>query len=88
MNSQFKTCPQGGRENASRENKLPMVNFLLEWDQRFLRLARDNQLNIFMYKRYVDDSAEGMEALKPGVRWSEGEGNVLALPLPVASMSV
>ena len=46
------------------------ISFL--WDQRFLRLARDNQLNIFMYKRYVDDSAEGMEALKPGVRRRRG----------------
>ena len=37
---------------------------MLEWDQKFLKLARDNQINIYMYKRYVDDSAEGMEALK------------------------
>ena len=53
---------------------------MLEWDQRFLRLARDNQLNIFMYKRYVDDSAEGMEALKPGVRWSEEEKRMILHP--------
>ena len=30
-----------------------------------------------MYKRYVDGSAEGMEALKPGLRWSEEEGRMI-----------
>ena len=53
---------------------------MLEWDQKFLKLARDNQINIYMYKRYVDDSAEGMEALKPGLRWSEEEGRMILHP--------
>ena len=53
---------------------------MLEWDQCFLRLARDNQLNIIMYKRYVDDNAEGMEALKPGVKWSEEEKRMILRP--------
>ena len=53
---------------------------MLEWDRRFLELARDNQLTTYMYKRYVDDSAEGMEALKPGLRWSEEEGRMLLHP--------
>ena len=53
---------------------------MLEWDQKFLKLARDNQINIYMYKRYVDDSAEGMEALKPGVRWSEEEQRMILHP--------
>ena len=33
-----------------------------------------------MYKRYVDDSAEGMEALKPGVRLSEEEQRMIPHP--------
>ena len=33
-----------------------------------------------MYKRYVDDSAEGMEALKPGVRLSEEEQRKILHP--------
>ena len=46
---------------------------MLEWDQKLrLNLARDNQLNINMFKRYVDDSAEGMDALKPGLRMRGG----------------
>ena len=53
---------------------------MLEWDQKFLKLARDNQLNIYMYKRYVDGSAEGMEALKPGLRWSEEERRIILHP--------
>ena len=53
---------------------------MLEWDQKFLKLARDNQLNIYMYKRYVDGSAEGMEALKPGLRSSEEEGRMILHP--------
>ena len=40
-------------------------------------LVRENQLNIYMYKRYVDDSAEGMEALKPVLRWNEEEGRMI-----------
>ena len=53
---------------------------MLEWDKRFLDLARNNQLTIYMYKRYVDDSAEGMEALKPGLRWNEEEGRMMMHP--------
>ena len=53
---------------------------MLEWDRRFLELARNNQLTTYMYKRYVDDSAEGMKALKPGLRWSEEEGRMLLHP--------
>ena len=46
---------------------------MLEWDHKLrLNLARDNQLNINMFKRYVDDSAEGMDALKPGLRMRGG----------------
>ena len=53
---------------------------MLEWDRRFLDLASNNQLAVYMYKRYVDDSAEGMEALKPGLRWNEEERHMMMHP--------
>ena len=53
---------------------------LLDWDQQFLRLARANQLELFLYSRFVDDTANAMEGLAPGLRWSEEEGRMILHP--------
>ena len=44
---------------------------MLDWDQRFLQLARANNIEILMYKRYIDDANEVLRAIAPGMRWSE-----------------
>ena len=53
---------------------------MLDWDLQLLQLARDNELKVLMYKWYMDDSGAGLEALKPGVRWSEEEGRMILHP--------
>ena len=53
---------------------------MLDWDQRFLNLAADNKITLHMYNRYVDDTANGAEALAPGMRWGENEGSMVFLP--------
>ena len=53
---------------------------MLDWDQRFLNLAMDNKITIYMYNRYVDDTANAARALAPGVRWGEEERSMVFLP--------
>ena len=53
---------------------------MLDWDQKLLQLAEHNKLTVYMYNRYVDDTANGMEALAPGVRWGEEEKAMVFLP--------
>ena len=53
---------------------------MLDWDQRFLNLAVDNKITLHMYNRYVDDTANGAEALAPGMRWGEEERSMVFLP--------
>ena len=36
---------------------------LLDWDQQFLRLATDNNITYHLYYRYMDDTANGTEAI-------------------------
>ena len=47
---------------------------MLDWDQKLLELMEHNKMTIYMYNRYVDDTANGMEALAPGMRWGEESG--------------
>ena len=53
---------------------------LLDWDQQFLRLARANNITLHLYYRYMDDTANGAEALRPGIRWSEEEERMMLHP--------
>ena len=53
---------------------------MLDWDQQFLRLVRTNNITIHMYSRYIDDTANGAEALRPGTRWSDEEGRMILHP--------
>ena len=53
---------------------------LMDWDQQFLRLSRTNNIKYHMYKRYVDDTANGTEELRCGVRWSEEEQRMILHP--------
>ena len=41
---------------------------MLDWDQKYLNLVKDNKLTQYSYSRYVDDTANGMVALAPGIR--------------------
>ena len=54
--------------------------YLLDWDQLFLQLARENAIKIDMYGRYVDDTGQGMKAIQPGRRWSEQEQRMMFYP--------
>ena len=53
---------------------------MLDWDQKFLQLVEDNKMTAYMYNRYVDDTANGMKALAPGMRWGEDEQAMVFLP--------
>ena len=53
---------------------------MLDWDQQFLQLVRTNNITIHMYSRYIDDTANGAEALRPGTRWSDEEGRMILHP--------
>ena len=43
-------------------------------------MVRVNNLNFHMYSRYIDDTANGTEALRPGTRWSEEEERMILHP--------
>ena len=53
---------------------------MLDWDQQFVRLAAANNISYHLYSRYVDDTANGTEALKPGVKWSDEEKKMIEHP--------
>ena len=45
---------------------------MLDGDMEVTKLADDNQLEISLHSRYVDDTADAGKALAPGLRWEEG----------------
>ena len=53
---------------------------MLDWDLKFIALAEESKLTTYMYKRFVDDTANAMEAISPGTRWGEEEGRMVMLP--------
>ena len=53
---------------------------MLDWDQKFINLAADNKITLYMFNRYVDDTANGTKALAPGMRWGEDERSMVFLP--------
>ena len=53
---------------------------LMDWDQQFLRLSRTNNIRYYLYKRYVDDTANGAEVLRLGTRWGEEEKRMILHP--------
>ena len=50
---------------------------MLDWDQKFLKLARDNDVSMLMYNRYVDDGNQSLRSLPLGARWSEEEMRII-----------
>ena len=53
---------------------------MMDWDQQFLRLAAANNVTYHLYSRYMDDTANGTESLRPGTRWSEEEKRMIVHP--------
>ena len=53
---------------------------LLDWDQQFLRMVRTNNITCHLYYRYMDDTSNGMEALRPGTRWNDEEKRMMLHP--------
>ena len=53
---------------------------MMDWDQQFLRLAAANNITYHLYSRYMDDTANGTEAMQPGTRWSEEEKRMIVDP--------
>ena len=45
---------------------------MVDWHMELSKLAPDNQVEIYMYSRFVDDTADARKALTPGLRWEEG----------------
>ena len=50
---------------------------MLDWDNSFRGLVRKNQLTLHLYRRFVDDNFNGMEALPAGLRWMEEEQRMM-----------
>ena len=50
---------------------------MLDWDQKLLKLARENDVSMLMYKRYVDDGNQGLRSLPLGARWSDEEMRII-----------
>ena len=53
---------------------------MLDWDRLYQELLSKNNLTSHMYERYVDDTAQGMEALPEGMRWSLEESRFIMRP--------
>ena len=45
---------------------------MVDWHMELSKLAAENQVEIYMYSRFVDDTADARKALTPGLRWEEG----------------
>ena len=45
---------------------------MIWWDKRFLQLAALNNVELYLYKRYIDDENMAAKPLPPGTRWMEG----------------
>ena len=45
---------------------------MLWWDKKFLQLAALNHVELYMYKRYIDDKNMALKPLTPGTRWVLG----------------
>ena len=50
---------------------------MLDWDNSFRGLVRKNQLTLHLYRRFVDDNFNGMEALPAGLRWMEEDQSMM-----------
>ena len=53
---------------------------MLDWDLKFIAMLEENKLTNYMYKRYVDDTANAMAAISPGTGWGEEEKRMVMLP--------
>ena len=58
---------------------------MLWWDRKYKTLALQNRVNIFLYKRYVDDVNQAVGSLAPGTRWSEAEKKMIVVESEVAN---
>ena len=47
--------------------------FMCWWDEKLLQGIKKAKLDVFLYKRYVDDINACVEVVKPGMRWNGGE---------------
>ena len=59
---------QGGPIGHRLVQKLARV-VMDEWERRFLKLAKENGIELFMFSKYVDDINMILEELKLGMRW-------------------
>ena len=46
---------------------------MIWWDKKYLEKLRNLDINLMLYKRYVDDQNSAVRALKPGVRYRDGK---------------
>ena len=50
---------------------------MLWWDRTFMKKMNSLKLEIWLYKRYVDDGNLGLEAVEPGTRLINGKLSIL-----------
>ena len=68
FNSEVKQQEDGLATGEDASRGLARV-VMLDWDIEVTQLARDNQFEIYLHSRYVDDTADAGQALAPGLRW-------------------
>ena len=71
FNNQVKQQEEGLATGEDASRALARI-VMLDWDMEVTKLAEDNQLEIYLHSRYVDDTADAGKALAPGLRWEEG----------------
>ena len=45
---------------------------MLWWDKKFIELAKNNLIELYLYLRYIDDQNMAVKPLAPGTRWVVG----------------
>ena len=67
FNNQMKQQRDGLATGEDASRALARV-VMLDWEMEVTKLAEDNQLEMFLHSRYVDDTADSGMALAPGLR--------------------
>ena len=72
FNGEIKKQEKGGPIGLDITGVVAKI-FMCWWDEKLLEGIRKAKLNVFLYKRYVDDINACVEVVKPGMRWIGGK---------------
>ena len=69
FNGEIKKQKKGGPIGLDITGVIAKI-FMCWWDERLLEGIRKAKIEVFLYKRYVDDINTCVEVVKPGMRWN------------------